>query len=483
MKSRLAFILFLAITSIEIAAQKQGNIWMFGEGGGLDFNSGIPVALSGSQVFGNPIQPLDYPYNEGCSSIADSSGNLLFYSNGGKVWDRNHQVMPNGDSLMGFYSSTSAALIVPVPLSDSLYYIFTTDGLERYLGRGLRYSIVNMCLNNGYGDIVESKKNIFMLDTASEKLCAIAHPNGTDIWLVAHRHFTNSFYSYLITPSGISAPVITNIGSVHTGNFSFFNGCGTAIGQMKASSNGNRIGIVFSNVMPAVAEVFDFNSSTGVLSNVISLLTNGNEYGIEFSPDNSKLYFSNVQGLYQFNLNAGNQAAINASKTQITNLGTAPCPIQLGPDGKIYVCRLTNYLGAVTSPNNLGLSCSYVNNFVSIGTVSMNVSLPIFIAGYSYANHSLPSCSVIGIEPTTPVYIMNIFPNPFSSHATISNENGFMDASMIIYNSIGQEIEITNHIYGKEINILRRNLSNGFYFVRICQDNEIIFSGKVMVEN
>ena len=112
-------------------AQKQGNIWMFGQGGGLDFNSGSPVSISGSQIFGNPTETGDYAYSEGCSSIADSSGSLLFYSNGEKVWNKNNAIMPNGNAIMGFYSSTSAALIIPMPSSDSLYYLFTTDGFER----------------------------------------------------------------------------------------------------------------------------------------------------------------------------------------------------------------------------------------------------------------------------------------------------------------------------------------------------------------
>jgi hypothetical protein len=150
------------------------------------------------------------------------------------VWNSLNQIMPDGDSLKGFYSSTSAAFVIPFPLSDSLYYLFTTDGVERYLQNGLRYSIINMCLDNGKGNVIKSQKNILLLDTVSEKLCAVAHPNGTDIWLIAHKHFTNSFYVYLLTPSGINSPVISNAGAIHSGGS--FNGCATAIGQMKASS-------------------------------------------------------------------------------------------------------------------------------------------------------------------------------------------------------------------------------------------------------
>ncbi|MCW3071547.1 MAG: type sorting protein [Bacteroidetes bacterium] len=187
-KIKLISVLILCLIQITFA-QKQGNIWMFGQGGGIDFNSGIPTALIGCQIFGNPTPPGDYLYSEGCASISDSSGTLLFYSNGEKVWNKNNLVMPNGDSLEGFYSSTSAAFIIPTPLSDSLYYLFTTDGIERNLQKGLRYSLINMCMDGGNGDVISAQKNILLLDTVTEKLCAVAYPNGTDVWLIAHKHF------------------------------------------------------------------------------------------------------------------------------------------------------------------------------------------------------------------------------------------------------------------------------------------------------
>src|SRR6267142_6834319 len=81
-------------------SQRQGNVWYFGDHAGVSFNSGIPVALTDGATF-NTNQ-----YSEGTTAISDSAGNLLFYSNGQKLWNRNNQVMPNGDSLLGNFSST-----------------------------------------------------------------------------------------------------------------------------------------------------------------------------------------------------------------------------------------------------------------------------------------------------------------------------------------------------------------------------------------
>jgi hypothetical protein len=39
-------------------------------------------------------------YQEGCATISNSSGQLLFYTDGITVYNRNHQVMPNGTGLL-----------------------------------------------------------------------------------------------------------------------------------------------------------------------------------------------------------------------------------------------------------------------------------------------------------------------------------------------------------------------------------------------
>jgi hypothetical protein len=477
-KFSLCLILFLIV---EIASgQKQGKIWMFGQGAALNFNSGSPISFSGSQVFSNPTQVGDYAYSEGCTSISDSSGNLLFYSNGEKVWNSSNQVMLNGDYLDGFYSSTTAALAIPAPNSDSLYYLFTTDGIERYLANGLRYSMINMCLDNGNGDVINSQKNIFLLDTVSEKLCAIAHPNGTDIWVIAHKHFTNSFYAYLITPSGINPPVITNIGSIHTGNMGFYNGCGTAIGQMKASTDGSKIALVFSNVNPAVAEFFDFNSTTGIISNKISLLTYNNEYGVEFSPDNSKLYTTSIHGIVQFDISSGSQSTINSSAIQISSSVCLPRPIQLGPDGKIYVTQCSNYLGVINDPNMSGIGCNYVSNSVSILPGDGNTSLPSFIAGFNYTNKRIPKCETMGLQNISLSQI-TIYPNPFITEITIDLNRNVNDGVIIMFNAEGQEIKRITNINGEMIHLPRGNLLPGIYFAELIEPNNSVTFMKLLV--
>jgi hypothetical protein len=86
---RYFLILFL---SINLYSQKESNIWYFGEFAGLDFSNGAPLALTDGQI----------DTAEGCATISDANGQLLFYTDGKKVWNKNHQVMPNGTGLMGW---------------------------------------------------------------------------------------------------------------------------------------------------------------------------------------------------------------------------------------------------------------------------------------------------------------------------------------------------------------------------------------------
>ena len=481
---KFTIITLLTIIVIPFAyAQKQGNVWMFGQGGGLDFNSGSPASISGSQVYSNPIDSGDFLYSEGCSSISDSSGNLLFYSNGEKVWNNNHAIMPNGNSIMGFYSSTSAALIIPKPSSDSLYYLFTTDGVERYLQKGLRYSMVDMCLDSGRGDVVSNQKNIPLLDTVSEKLCAIRHSNGVDIWLVTHKFFSDAFYVYRITSTGIDSPIISNIGAMHIGNMGFYNGCGAAMGQLKASPDGSKIGLAFANATPAVAEIFNFNSTTGAVTNHISLTSNIGNYGVEFSPDNTKFYLTSTGGISQFDLTAGggSQTAINASKITITNVACLPGPLQLAPNNKIYVARCGSYIGVINSPNNSGALCNYVDSVLDIRPAIHNTSLPSFIAGYNYINNKLPNCTLTSIKDDFLISGgLKIFPNP--SNNILNIVFPIQQTFQLSVTDITGRTVYTNKNATGNITVDCSDFSSGVYFVKAVNERTVL-TGKVVKQS
>ena len=232
-----------------VFGQKENYVWYFGDNAGIDFNSGIPVALPY-----NPMIQL-----EGCATISDGNGNLLFYTNGLNAWNRNLIQMPNGDSLGGEFSSTQSTLIVQKPGSNLLYYVFTVGG-QFSSNLNFSYSIIDMSLNSGNGDV--TIKNNLIDTLVSEKLTGVKCSNDSDVWIMVHGVNNNNFYCYKLTSGGLIAPpVVTSIGPVIP-NLSINK---DLIGYMKFSADGTKIAYAANET--SYIDLFDFNSATGVVTN------------------------------------------------------------------------------------------------------------------------------------------------------------------------------------------------------------------------
>lgn len=478
MKLRLIFLLLIS-TFITSYGQKQGSVWYFGDHAGLDFNTGNPIAITNGATYDVGIDG-----SEGTAVISDSSGSLLFYTNGQKIWNKNHQIMPNGDSLLGNVSSTQAALIVAQPGSSRYFYVFTTDDFYNdQLKYGFRYSIVDICLDNGFGDVIINQKNIKLLDTVAEKLTAVRHANGIDYWVITHKYFSDAFYSYHLSSSGIIDTVISHVGSIHpTGMI----GLGGAIGQLKASPNGQKLAIVNGQSAPNIAEYFNFDKSTGIISNCVSIQTNPNYsyYGVSFSPDNSKLYIScwlNNNGVYQFNLNAagGNSDSVKASKTLITSLTSYP--MQLAVDGKIYLQRAGNsgkYLSKINNPNNLGLNCNYIDSAVYLNGKICSSGLPNFIDSYDYSNTSY-NCQTGIYDLNSKKLSIKIYPNPAQGAFTIELPEKKM-FSLFITDVTGRKVYRSQNATGT-VKVDCSGFSSGIYFVKAVNERTVL-TGKLIKE-
>jgi len=303
---------------------------------------------------------------EGLASISDQSGNFLFSTNGINVYDRNCAVMPNGTGLFGGLSSTQSSIIVPLPNSANLYYIFTAD--QDGGTNGINYSIVDMALNSGFGAV--TSKNIPLAPwQMSEKLCAVRHCNNRDVWVITKGWLVNTFTAYLLTPSGITSTVNSNVGHTPTAT-------GAKLGQLKANTQGNRLAAAYYGI--GLVEVYPFNNSTGAVS--APVLSNGipNVYGVEFSTSGARLYACTNPGiLYQFDL------CNSFNRVTIINAGAFMGSLQNAPDGKMYIARGAGnqFYSCVNNPNALGAACGYINNAIAT-TASSNFGLPSFISSY-----------------------------------------------------------------------------------------------------
>jgi len=420
---RIQVLFFLFFTIEYVSAQKQGNIWYFGpNGAGLDFNYCPP------QVLTNGWNNTSTGLFEGSTTISDSNGQLLFYSNGTSVLNANHVFMQNGSAVLGGNTNTMTQnIIIPKPGSSSIYYLFSPQ-VQAFQGPGgVLYCVIDMSLAGGLG-AVTSYGNI-LRDTVgrrcSEKLTAVKHTNGLDTWLIGHDYFSNNFFSYLITSTGInSVPVETSVGLVMTDpiNQSHYD----AIGELKASPDRNKLG--FTTHYTSVAAVFDFNNSTGIVSNPVELkVTNGGSwtqsYGVSFSHDNSKFYvaattYISNNFLYhidQFDLTGTwDSLTINSSRTIIT-VPSRPYSLKLGPDKKIYVAKSTgtNHLGIINYPDLGGVACNYVDQGVYLNGLDATWGLNNLMEMFD-------TCSQVMIESVNSNRI-SFYPNP-------TNEKFFVES-------------------------------------------------------
>ncbi len=387
------FIILFVFCGLSLHAQKETWHWYFGTYAGLDFSTGTPLADTNSSM----AMP------EGCASISDSLGNLLFYTNGIKIWNKIYQMMDNGDSLMGHWSSTQSAIIIKQPMNDSIYFVFTLDAGDGYIysppHRGFRYSTVNINQNGGLGKVII--KNVLIIDSTSERVTAAKHCNGKDMWIIVSRKKTNLYYSYLLSNNGVTTnPVISQTGIDTNSNI-------WTTGYMKSSKDGKKIAVAYTGAMspyypPEKTEVFDFNSATGLLSNSVEIgsinTISLKSYGLEFSPNLKYLYVSycaaslpgNSQ-IYQYDISSGNQATIGQSAVKLyDNYDTATFTylkssgaLQMGCDNKIYNAFSNyGYLGVINYPDLVGLSCGFVRNGVYLNGRQSAFGLPTFFPGF-----------------------------------------------------------------------------------------------------
>lgn len=420
------YYIVLLLISISGFAQKEASNWYFGYNAGIHFNDdGSVNALAGGQM----------TTSEGCSSMSDADGNLLFYTDGRTVWDRNHLIMPNGNyfggtGLLGDPSSTQSAIIVPKKNDPNIYYIFTVDEPHnvnasvypnRYSGsyiegnpgntqeqttpsaddglnNGLNYSIVDLSVTGpmgNIGDVTTSNVHLYTYDPAvidqakykcSEKVTAVKNSNGTGFWVITQ--FIDKFYAFEVTAAGVNAtPVVSQLNPVVPVSGYRRN----AIGCLKASPNGNYIAIAHQQIGTQTGVsagdgnvyLYDFDKATGVLSNPLAIVQNVSAYGVEFSPEEKKLYVSyqevssNNGSVMQYDLLS---ADIPASGVEVAS-GKSSTTLQLGPNGKIYkAINGGTSLDVINNPEEDGQACAYASGAVRLPGSSYSVfGLPPFI--------------------------------------------------------------------------------------------------------
>lgn len=396
MKLILRYVLAVLGTFMALAAQAQRPYatWYFGQQAGLRFGGATPVPLTDGQLTSRSA----------CAVLCTPAGALLCYSNGEKIWNKQHQLMVRGDSLNGKSGYPQGCGIILAPNAGQTAYVFslrynaTTFGLPAV-------AEVNLAGAGGLGQVVRRELPVVadsILTRLGERTFAahqalVHHANGTDYWLITRLQEQGVFLASRITGGGTWPCPVTVVSRVFASRLASFSNLGATL---VASPDGRTL--LYNDV--ATSFLLKFDPATGKISSptqlnlpapTIAVASSFNPYchGAAFSPDGSKCYLSRhyqtdfsisraASQVIQYNLTAGPLSAIANSGVEVsnqyaTNTGARPFGMQRGADGAIYVAvDGESALDVIAAPNALGKACQYINRGQLLAGRICNTDLP-----------------------------------------------------------------------------------------------------------
>jgi hypothetical protein len=499
---------FLFIYSIVVAqvGDKHDYIWVLGydvdvstpEGQGnlFDFN-GDTLEVS----FLVKDMNIDFTH----ASIADTAGNLLFYTNGCYIADASHEMMENGDEInypswaydahcddgTRGYTLSQGAMILPQPDSAHIYYLFHTrinfvdipPGFD-LVGTPFSYTKVDISKNNGLGAVIE-KNQVVLGDTLQpEHLTAVRHANGNDWWIVTTRQYSDLYYKILFTAAGVDSIQIQHVGipepmSSKGSGQSVFSPDGTKYARYDRLSQ---------------VHLFDFDRSTGELSNFQNLMILDTAFtgGIAISPNSRYLYVSSAIYLFQFDLEASD---IQASKVLIGTYDGFEDPfptsfwkMQLAPDCRIYMNSTNGVrsMHVIQHPDRKGLDCDFQQHGLDLPS-NNGFGFPNFPNFRLGVTPTYPCDSTIAFQTLVAINEVlaeknevKIFPNPTREVIHLELKKG-IDGEVVLFNMVGQQV-FQQYIYKNEKHYKwsLAGLETGIYFYSVIADGRLVGSGKVV---
>jgi hypothetical protein len=296
-----------------------------------------------------------------------AEGELLLYTDGDFVFDgQTHQEIGRG--VGGNPSSTEAALIVPAPGGDPTndFYVFgntaSTSGKINFTRVDIRAASID--------EVQELDGGLIF----GESLGTVPHANGVDFWILSVANRDPTLNAYLITSEGVSTnavrsslPDLPESATANRGSIVYHPPTGRL--ALTLYSAGSRHSLMYTAA---------FDEMTGVASSFERFELGG--YGVAFSPDGTKLYFSKGYSgaFWQLDRSTG--------ETHQLAGGSWAMP-RLAPDGKIYVVGYNrSSMGVVENPDEA---------FESLTWNPTAVELPEGArTAYSLPNQVYAPCSV-----------------------------------------------------------------------------------------
>jgi hypothetical protein len=473
------FYLFI-LTTVNLSAQRIDSVWPIGYdccgtfpwgSVNLDFNSGS-LNMYTVQRHMN--------INVTNSFASDSSGNLLFTTNGIYVANANDDTMMNGNGLnpavftnnhVHYGLTTPQANVIIPSLTNPSQYILFHNTIDDYFNTGaslyLYYSIIDMTLDSGLGGVINKNTVLYSDSMVAGRISACRHANGRDWWILLHEISSSLVFEFLYTPFGFQGPNVKNLIAP----------MGIGVGQAMFNPQGT----MFAYYNPFEdLDIANFDRCTGDLTNQIHIDINDSAAvgGLAFSPSGRYLYISSMKYLYQFDTWASNidssRITVGVYDGYIDTIAfgnsTQFYLAQLAPDGKIYIsCTNSNpYLHVINYPDSAGLACDFCQHCIVLPVLNA-FTIPSYPNYYLGADSGSVCDTLTNGLPVFPIAVASftIFPNPATDVLYITQDKGKQLKQIEVFNSIGQIQQVTYSFLksGDYVEINIGPLAPGIYFI------------------
>jgi len=501
-------VLFIAVWGDCAFAQKEDHNWLLGGSiSSVDssYYKACRLDFEGEELDIHFIHK-NLPFIRTNAVLSDSAGELLCYSNGENLYNRNFEVMENGDNfypnsdyVQGF-PAIQGFMLLPLPGSAKkvvhIYGDIKTLILpdENNLGYiRLKYAIADLGQNNGLGKVIQ-RDDIAGIDTLIVgQLTATRHGNGRDWWVMAPHFRDEKFYRFLLTPNGLA-----KYGEQHIGAHDY------GLGQTVFSPDGQWYArYVWHGIGPDSSffsfDLYHFDRCSGLFSDRVCKTYDlsglgGKPGGVAFSPSSRFLYVSRWDSIYQYDLQAPNiidsEVPVAGYDGFIADYGrpTRFYSLQLAPDEKIYCCVSnynSRYLHTIENPNEPGLACNVQQHSVHL-PVFNNFLLPNMPFYRLWGWEGSP-CDTLGSVSVKEVHGgatgFSVYPNPTSDAVNIVLEQAAITGCRIeLFSMTSQLIGCLNMPEGTLTTTLPLNsYPNGYYFLRVIGPGQRISSQKITI--
>lgn len=397
MLKNLILIGLFIFTSLGASAQRpdrHADNWLFGSGASIFFPFGGEPDNSGLNTINTENAFMSY---------SDELGNLILYSNGSTVWNKNGNPIEGAQNLINAPNPVYPGLIVPFPESDNLFYVFSVDDFRGNNNSStvefpIFYSKIDINENGGEGEKIGS--TLSLSNETSFGMTTVKHCNNIDYWLIIHKGSGNEFLSYLIDKNGldlINPPVSSKLG------FPFVGSSKGLQQEIIVSEDGKKLAVTKPfNPEGGFVQIFDFDNITGEVTQLVTTYKNeGMIKGAAFSPDGNFIYVSRLnnqsqtgsQTMFDYELVQFRTSFAPAYREQITkqtytgqsevNLGTFLVDpgtfgnLKLGPNGKIYLAHIDDsVLSVIHEPNKVGTASNFEHRGFDLGGKVGKAQLP-----------------------------------------------------------------------------------------------------------